>query len=117
MIGVAMVLLREPFQGKTKMFKTIGAVLLAASVIATPALATGTAKSAGAVSVTKSTQIQAKAAVKPAGKARAKAHARKHAWANLMNANARMGRGKHHRFVRPHHHHGKVVVIRGKARR
>ena len=80
------------------MFKTISAALIAASLIAAPAMAAGTTKSVKAP-VTKSVSIKS----------------------NVLNPNAKMGRqhSKHFRHHRLHkmsaiktHHASKVVVKR-----
>jgi hypothetical protein len=74
---------------RTTMLKTISAALLAISVIAAPAMAAGTAKTAPIAKTAQAPAINA-AKAKPA----------------VMNANARMG--KHHH--RSHRHHAKHTV-------
>jgi hypothetical protein len=73
------------------MLKTLSAALLAVSVIAAPALAADSVKTAQAPAA-KTTQ--APAAIKP----------------SVMNANAKMDR-HHHKHYR-HHHHGKMGVLK-----
>jgi Ni/Co efflux regulator RcnB len=73
------------------MLKTISAALLAVSVLAAPAMAAGTAKTAAAP-VIKSVQV--KQAVKP----------------SVLNANAKMGR--HHRHVRHHRFHKRMGALK-----
>jgi L-cysteine desulfidase len=71
-------------QEETTMLKTISAVLLAASVLAAPAMAAGTAGNRGATHaapVIKSVQVKK----------------------SVLNANAKMGR-HHHRHGHHHHH-------------
>jgi hypothetical protein len=76
------------------MLKTISAALLAISVLAAPAMAASTAKTAPApiakTTAAKTTQAPVIKSVK--------------AKPSVMNANARMGR-HHHRFHRYHRHH------------
>ena len=69
-----------PLKEETTMLKTISAALLAVSVLAAPAMAASSGKTAHAP-VIKAEQV------KP----------------NVLNANARMGR--HHRHFRHHHRH------------
>jgi hypothetical protein len=73
------------------MLKTLSAALLAVSVIAAPALAADSVKTAQAPAA-KTTQ--APAAIKP----------------SVMNANAKMGH--HHKHHRHHHHHGKMGALK-----
>jgi len=97
------------------MLKTISAALIAASVIAAPALAAETGKTAGQMPVTKAAQTQAKApntAVKPDIKSNAKVHAKKqvknHAKKQgkpkALNANASMNHKERHKSARSYHH-------------
>ncbi len=83
------------------MLKTISAALLAASMIAAPALAANSGKTTQTPSVNKTAQAPASTqvptgktaqAVKPPGKAGVKA--------SVLNANARM----HHKHHRRYHH-------------
>jgi hypothetical protein len=78
---------------ETTMLKTISAALLAASVLAAPALAATPAKNAAKTTqapVIKSEQVK----VKP----------------SVLNANARMGR--HHRHVRHHRFHKHMGALK-----
>ena len=102
------------------MLKTISAALLAASVIAAPALAAQTSKTTQPSKTTgqamKADQTQTKAsttAVKPGIKSNTKAKARTnraHAQAKPLNANASLTR-RHNsaRLLRPHHKMVKVI--------
>jgi hypothetical protein len=92
---------RRAIPEEIPMLKTISAALLAISVIAAPAMATGIAKTTPAgkttpAPVAKTAQAPAINAVK--------------AKPNAMNANAKMGRHhhhfyRHHRFHKPAHRH------------
>jgi hypothetical protein len=75
--------LRDPREETTTMFKTISAALLAASVLAAPAMAAGHGRSTHAP-VIKSVHV------KP----------------SVLNANARMGRHHHTHFRHHHRFHG-----------
>ena len=104
------------------MLKTISAALLAASLIAAPALAAETGKTAGQTPVTKTGQTQAKAsntAVKPDIKSNTRVHAKnytkKHTRAKAMNANARMNHKGHHKSARSYHHHRKMASAKRKS--
>ena len=98
------------------MLKTISAGLLAASVIAAPALAAETGKSATQAPVNKADQTQSKAsnaAVKPDVKSTARTDAKTagkaDARAKAMNANAAISPSEHHTYLRSHRHHHKMV--------
>jgi hypothetical protein len=75
------------------MLKTISAALLAVSMLAAPAMAVGTAKTAAAP-VIKSVQVKKAVQVKP----------------SVLNANARMGR--HHRHLRHHRFHKRMGALK-----
>ena len=76
-----------PLKEETTMLKTISAALLALSVLAAPAMAAGTGKTAQAP-VIKAVQVKA----------------------SVLNANARMGR--HHRHFRHHRFHKHVGALK-----
>jgi len=107
------------------MLKTISAALLAASVIAAPAFAaeagkTDTSKTATQTPVIKADQTQTKistTAVKPDVKSNAKVDAKVDAKADTkaMNANASISPDEHHKSVRTHRHHGKLVSAKKKT--
>ena len=103
------------------MLKTISAALLAASVIAAPAFAAGagktdTSKTATQTPVIKADQTQTKVsttAVKPDVKSNAKVDTK--ADTKAMNANASISPDEHHKSVRSHRHHGKLVSAKKKT--
>ena len=74
------------------MLKTISAALLAASVLAAPAMAAGTAKNPG---TSHGAPAIKSAQVKP----------------SVLNANAKMGR-HHHKHYRHHRHHKKMGAVK-----
>ena len=95
---------RDPLEEETTMFKTISAALLAVSVLAAPALAATTGKTAQAP-VTKTTSAPVtKAPVIKAEQSKSK----------VLNANARMG-GRHYKHVRHHRHHGHMGALKTHA--
>jgi hypothetical protein len=71
------------------MLKTISAALLAISVLAAPAMAAGTAKTAHAP-VIKAGQVKS----------------------SVLNANAKMGHHYHHRHYRHHYAHKRVGALK-----
>jgi hypothetical protein len=84
------------------MLKTISAALLAASVIAAPALAAGSGKSTEAPKSTQAPAPADKAAqVKPTAQVKP----------NALNANAKMGR-HHVKQIRHHRGHKKMSAIK-----
>jgi len=84
------------------MLKTISAALLAASVIAAPALAAGSGKSTEAPKTTQAPAAADKAAqVKPTAQVKP----------NALNANAKMGR-HHVKQIRHHRGHKKMSAIK-----
>lgn len=83
-----------PLKEETLMLKTISAALLAVSVLAAPAFAATSAKTAPAP-VIKAEQVKQ---VKPQAKS------------NPLNANARMGR--HHSHVRHHRFHKRIGALK-----
>jgi hypothetical protein len=84
------------------MLKTISAALLAASVIAAPALAAGSGKSTEAPKTTQAPAAADKAAqVKPTAQVKP----------NAFNANAKMGR-HHVKQIRHHRGHKKMSAIK-----
>ncbi|MBR0827007.1 hypothetical protein JQ596_15790 [Bradyrhizobium manausense] len=115
------------------MLKTLSAAFLAASVIAAPAFAAESAKTTTTAPVIKADQTQSKAStttavkpdVKPSaksdvktdGKADVKSDAKTDvksdkkadATAKAMNANAAVIPSEHHKSVRKHRHHHKVI--------
>ena len=84
------------------MLKTISAALLAASVIAAPALAAGSGKSTEAPKTTQAPAAADKAAqVKPTAQVKP----------NALNANAKLGR-HHVKQIRHHRGHKKMSAIK-----
>jgi hypothetical protein len=83
------------------MLKTLSAALFAVSVIAAPALAADSAKTAPVktAQAPAAKTTQARAAIKP----------------SVMNANAEMGR-HHHTYHRHHHHHGKIGALKAHSK-
>ena len=96
------------------MLKTISAALLAASVIAAPALAAETGKTTANAPVIKAEQTQTKSNAKANTRANTKANAKADIKVNskAMNANASMTPDEHHKTVRAHRHHHKMVAAR-----
>ena len=80
-----------PLKEETTMLKTISAALLAVSVLAAPAMAAGSGKTAQAP-VIKAEQVKQ---VKP----------------SVLNANAKMGR-HHHRHFRHHRSHKRMGALK-----
>jgi hypothetical protein len=107
------------------MLKTISAALLAASVIAAPAFAAKTTKSttrttnvhtAAQAPVIKANPSQTKMSANgKSATSEAKAGVKADARSKAMNANAAIAPGEHHKSVRSHRHHRKVVSAK-KAR-
>jgi hypothetical protein len=111
------------------MLKTISAALLAASMITAPAFAAETGKTTAQTPVIKADQTQTKMSttgaksevksdVKTGAKADVKADANKsgarrsEAKTKAMNANAAIAPAEHHKSVRSHRHHHKMVSAR-----
>jgi hypothetical protein len=86
---------------ETTMLKTISAALLAVSVLAAPAFAATSGKSAQAP-VTKS------APIKTTGETTAKTTGK----TSALNANAKMGHHSHHRSHKHHRNHKKMSALR-----
>jgi hypothetical protein len=86
------------------MFKTISAALLAVSVIAAPAFAASTGKTATAPAAKTATAPAAKTTTAPVIKA-------DQTKSKVLNANARMG----HKHIRHHGHHKHMSVVKPHA--
>jgi hypothetical protein len=89
------------------MLKTISAALLAVSVLAAPAMAASSDKTAQAPA-TKSVQV--KPSVLNAKQAKPNALSAKQVKPNALNANAKMGR--HHRHHSHHRSHKKMTALK-----
>jgi hypothetical protein len=89
------------------MLKTISAALLAVSVLAAPAMAASSDKTAQAPA-TKSVQV--KPSVLNAKQAKPNALSAKQVKPNALNANAKMGR--HHRHHSHHRSHEKMTALK-----
>jgi hypothetical protein len=89
------------------MLKTISAALLAVSVLAAPAMAASSDKTAQAPA-TKSVQV--KPSVLNAKQAKPNALSAKQVKPNALNANAKMGR--HHRHHSHHRAHKKMTALK-----